>query len=75
MTGLSADGGGAEAAAGANQAKVREKLKSGTLARRLAEVYDPKRSAEENRDAVKKVIEGELDAVRKAVEQDQNPID
>lgn len=60
--------------AATNQTRLREKLKPGTLAKRLAEAYDATQTSELNRDALKKVVEADLDKVRQDLEEDQNQV-
>lgn len=60
--------------AATNQARLREKLKPDTLAKRLADAYDATQTSELNRDALKKVVEAELDKVRQDLEEDQNQV-
>ena len=62
-------------AALSNQSRLREKLAAGTLAKRLADAYDAGESTEVNRDALKQVVEDELDKVRSELEQDENQVD
>lgn len=57
-----------------NQTRLREKLKADTLAKRLADAYDATHTIDVNRDALKKVVEAELDKVRQALEEDQNQV-
>lgn len=58
-----------------NQLRLREKLAAGSLAKRLADAYDAAGSTEVNRDALKQVVEDELDKVRSEIEQDENQVD
>ena len=55
-----------------NQSRLREKLKSDALARSLADAYDTAHTDEANRDALKKVVEHELDKMRQSIEHDKN---
>lgn len=55
-----------------NQERLRRKLKAETLAKLMADVYDNKQTADANGEALKRVIENELDKVRRSLEQDQN---
>ncbi len=52
-----------------NQTKLREKLKADTLAKRLADAYDATHTTEVNQDALRKVVEAELNKVRKGIEE------
>ena len=55
-----------------NQARLREKLKANPLAKRLADAYDAAHTDEVNSDALKQVVEDELDKMRTALEQDED---
>jgi hypothetical protein len=57
-----------------NQERLRAKLKAETLARRLADAYDPAHTDEINGDALRQVIERELDKVRRSLEQDEDQV-
>jgi len=57
-----------------NQERLRRKLKAETLAKLLADVYDVKQGADANGEALKQVIENELDKVRRSLDQDENQV-
>ena len=57
-----------------NQERLHRKLKAETLAKLLADVYDVKQTADANGEALKQVIENELDKVRRSLEQDENQV-
>ena len=59
---------------GANQERLRERLKPETLAKRLANAYDPAHTDEMNTDALRQVIENELDEVRRLIAHDENQV-
>ncbi len=57
-----------------NQVRLREKLKADTLAKRLADAYDAAHTVEANGDALKQVLEDELNKAIRSLEQDENQV-
>ena len=57
-----------------NQERLRRKLKAETLAKLLADVYDVKQTGDANGEALKQVIENELDNIRRSLGQDENQV-
>lgn len=66
-----ADGGGTGVN---NQERLRQKLKTDTLAKRLADADDPAHTDELNGDALKRVLENELQNMRRSLEQGENQV-